>query len=56
MNIPNNPELNNSVLMSVDINTDPRNTSPRFVINDLDDYVKNATPVFIELENKAKND
>ena len=51
LNIPNNPELNNSVLMSVDINTDPRNTSPRFVINDLDDYVKNATPVFIELEN-----
>lgn len=56
LNIPNNPELNNSVLMSVDINTDPRNNSPRFVINDLTDYVKNATPVFIELENKAKND
>ncbi len=56
LNIPNNPELSNSVLMSVDINTDPRNISPRFVINDLHDYVKNATPVFIELENKAKND
>lgn len=56
LNIPNNPELSNSVLMSVDINTDPRNDSPRFVINDLTDYVKNATPVFIELENKAKND
>ena len=56
LNIPNNPELINSVLMAIDINTDPRNNSPRFVINDLTDYVKNATPVFIELENKAKNE
>ena len=40
--IPNNPELINSVLMSVDINTDPRNSSLRFVIKDLSDYVKNA--------------
>lgn len=56
LSIPNNPQMKNTVLMTVDINTDPRNNTLRFQINDLNAYVNKATTMFGEFEEKANNE
>lgn len=48
--------MNNTVLMTLDINTEPRLNTSRFILTDLLGYIQKATSMFIELVKKAENE